>query len=493
MELKNVRLKKLEHLREEGFNAYPAKPSFALSEISETLGAFKKLVSKKKALGFAGRVMAKREHGGSAFCDISDGKGNLPAGKAGLQVFLAKDKIGEKSFSLFSEIIDIGDFIAVWGKPFYTKRKEPTIEVLKWEMLAKSLLPLPEKWHGLQGVEERFRKRYLDILMNADVRKTLELRSKISRETRSLLDENNFIEVETPVLQLLYGGALAEPFKTHHRILDIDMYLRIAPELYLKRLLVGGFTKVYELGKSFRNEGIDMTHNPEFTTVELYAAYWDAAELKKFISNLLYAIIKKINKKPSFKFNGQKINFIKNIPSVAFWSVLERHAMIISPEKLSRDDMALKAKQFGLNPEAHDSKEKIANEIYSKICRPKMIQPVFLVDHPIAISPLAKGHAKNPNLADRFQLIVGGIELVNGFSELNDPLEQRKRMEAQEKMREAGEKEAEPLDEDFIEALEYGMPPAAGLGLSIDRLTMLLSDKHNIKEVILFPTMKPRN
>ncbi len=486
MELKEVRLRKLEHLRKEGVNPYPAKPSFALSEISESLEAFKKLSAGKKSLGFGGRVVAKRGHGGSTFCDIFDGTGKL-------QIFLSKDKIGEKSYELFLSAADIGDFIAVWGKPFYTKRKEPTIEVSKWEMLAKSLSPLPEKWHGLQDMEERFRKRYLDILMNADARKILELRSKITGETRLLLDANHFMEVETPILQPLYGGALAEPFKTHHRMLDMDMYLRIAPELYLKRLLVAGLPKVYELGKNFRNEGIDATHNPEFTTAELYAAYWDAAELKKFISNLLYTIIKKINKKPSFKFGGQKINFPKNIPSITFWSVLERHAMIINPEKLSRDDMALKAKQFGLNPEAHDSKEKIANEIYSKICRPKMIQPIFLVDHPLAISPLAKAHAKNPNLVDRFQLIIGGIELANGFSELNDPLEQRRRMEAQEKMREAGEKEAEPMDEDFIEALEYGMPPAAGLAVSIDRLTMLLSDKRNIKEVILFPTMKPKS
>ena len=492
MELRNARLKKLEHLRLEGIDPYPAKTDFTISKISEILESFKKIAPKKKALGLAGRVMAKRKHGGSAFCDIFDGTGNLPAGKAGLQVFFGKDKMGQKQYELFLSAADIGDFVAVWGKPFYTKRKEPTIEVLKWQMLAKSILPLPEKWHGLQDIEERFRKRYLDILMNADIRKTLELRSKIVKEVRYLLDENDFIEAETPILQPLYGGALALPFKTHHRMLDMDMYLRIAPELYLKRLLVAGLPKVYELGKNFRNEGIDLTHNPEFTTVELYAAYWDADKLKKFISDLLSALVKKINKASSLKFNGRKINFPKNIPSISFWSVLERHAMIINPERMPRNDLALKAKQFGLDPEAHESKEKIANEIYSKICRPKMIQPVFLTGQPLAISPLAKSHQKNPNLADRFQLIAGGIELVNGFSELNDPLEQRKRMEAQEKMREAGEKEAEPLDEDFIEALEYGMPPAAGLAVSIDRLTMLLSDTRNIKEVILFPTMKPR-
>src|SRR3989344_2189826 len=316
MELRNARLKKLEHLRLEGIDPYPAKTDFTISKISEILESFKKIAPKKKALGLAGRVMAKREHGGSAFCDIFDGTGNLPAGKAGLQVFFGKDKIGQKQYELFLSTADIGDFVAVWGKPFYTKRKEPTIEVLKWQMLAKSILPLPEKWHGLQDIEERFRKRYLDILMNADIRKTLELRSKIVKEVRYLLDENDFIEAETPILQPLYGGALALPFKTHHRMLDMDMYLRIAPELYLKRLLVAGLPKVYELGKNFRNEGIDLTHNPEFTTVELYEAYRDAEYLRNFIAQILEALIKKLLGKTVFKFGEETIKFTKKIPTI---------------------------------------------------------------------------------------------------------------------------------------------------------------------------------
>ncbi|MDO8523577.1 MAG: lysine--tRNA ligase [bacterium] len=482
-EIRANRIKKLGLLKEKKINPYPAKADFGLSEISGVRENFKKLLAKKT--GIAGRVMAKREHGNSMFLDIFDGT-------AKLQVFVGKDKLAEGEYELLRDALDIGDFAAFLGKPFYTKRKEPTIEAERWQMLAKTLRPLPEKWHGLQDVEERFRKRYLDILMNPDVAARLELRSRLVKEIRSVLDGAGFLEVETPILQPQYGGALAEPFKTHHRMLDIDMYLRVAPELYLKRLLVAGFPKVYELGKNFRNEGIDMTHNPEFTTVELYAAYWDAEALKKFIGEALYSIIKKINKKSSFIFKEQKIDFPKKIPSIEFWSVLERHAGIVGAEKLSREDLALRAKQFGINVESHESKEKIANEIFSKICRPKMIQPVFLVGHPLAISPLAKELSGKPDLVDRFQLIIGGVEMVNGFSELNDPLEQRKRMEAQEKMREAGEKEAEPMDEDFIEALEYGMPPAAGLAVSIDRLTMLLGDIHNIKEVILFPTMKPR-
>src|SRR3989338_9306481 len=353
-EIRQFRLKKLELLRESGINPYPERSSFALTEIFTVSENFKKFASSKKSFGIGGRVMAKREHGGSTFLDVFDGTSKI-------QVFLGKDKLGEDSYALFLNAIDTGDLVAFWGKAFYTKREEPTVEVSKWEILTKSLRPLPQKWHGLQDVEDRFRKRYLDILMNSEVKEKFLLRSRLVQDLRNLLDDADFVEAETPILQPLYGGALAEPFKTRHRMLDMDMYLRIAPELYLKRLLVAGLPKVYELGKNFRNEGIDLTHNPEFTTVELYAAYLDADKLKKFISDLLSALVKKINKASSLKFNGRKINFPKNIPSISFWSVLHRHAMIINPERMPRNDLALKAKQFGLDPEAHESKEKIAN------------------------------------------------------------------------------------------------------------------------------------
>lgn len=445
--IRENRLKKLESLRGARINPYPAVPTFPISEIPEIKKNFKKYADSKKNVGLAGRIMAKREHGGSLFLDLS-------AGFDKFQVFLAKDKIGEKSFSLFSETMDVGDFIAVSGKAFYTKKKEPTIEAAKWEVLAKSLLPLPEKWHGLQDVEERFRKRYLDILMNPAVREKFSLRSRLMAELRNILDKAGYIEVETPILQPIYGGALAEPFKTRHRMLDMDMYLRIAPELYLKRLLAAGFDKIYEIGKNFRNEGIDATHNPEFTTVELYAAYKDAGYLRNFIAGVLEALIKKLLGKHVFEFAGQNIKLTKKIPTIKF-------------------------------PHVND-------EIFKKEYRPKLIQPVYVVDYPVEMSPLAKSLPGNNKIVDRFQLIVGGIELVNGFSELNDPLEQRRRLEEQENLRKKENKEAHPMDEEFIEMLEYGMPPAAGLAVSIDRLTMLLTDTHNIKEVILFPTMKPR-
>ncbi len=484
-DLRKIREDKLELLKKANLNPFPERSSFNLVKIETILKDFNKFIRSKKKIGVAGRLMAKREHGGSIFIDIgSDGNK--------IQVFISKDIIGEASFNLFRSSIDIGDFVGFIGKAFSTKRTEPTIGAEKWEVLTKTLLPLPEKWHGLSDTEERFRKRYLDILMNSDVRQRLMKRSKIVKELRGILDKAGFLEIETPILQPIYGGALAEPFKTHHRMLDMDMYLRIAPELYLKRLLVAGFERVFEIGRNFRNEGIDMTHNPEFTTVELYAAYWNAERLKIFISETLHDLIKKLNKKPSFQFDNHLIEFPKRVPSIAFWTVIERHALITHPEKLSRAEMELSAKRFGLEPKPYESKEKIANEIFSKICRPKLIQPTFMINHPLEISPLAKKLSENPKLVDRFQLIIGGVEVANGWTELNDPIDERQRMEAHEEMRKAGEKEAEPLDNDFIEALEYGMPPAAGVGISIDRITMLLTNTKNIKEVIAFPTLKSK-
>lgn len=484
-DLIETREEKLKFLRHHGINPYPDRASFSCTDSANVRAGFKKLAEGEEALGIRGRILAKREHGSAVFIDIADASGKL-------QVFLAKDKLGDSMFDLFMETTDIGDFVAVWGKPFYTKRKEMTIEAAKWEMLAKSIRPLPEKWHGLQDVEERFRKRYLDILMNEEVRARLEFRSRLVAEFRTLLGKEGYIEVETPILQPLYGGALAEPFLTRHRALDMDMYLRVAPELYLKRLLVAGFDKIYEIGRNFRNEGIDATHNPEFTTVELYAAYLDAALLRDLIAGILHNLIKKVIGTTELEFEGHKIAFPKKIPTIPFWTVLERYALIPNARELPREELALRARRFDINPEPHEIKEKIANEIFSKICRPKMTQPVYVVDYPIAISPLAKNLPGEADMADRFQLIVGGLETMNGFSELNDPHEQSNRFEFQERMREGADKEAHPKDEAFIEALEYGMPPAAGVGISIDRLTMLLTDTRSIKEVIIFPTLKPK-
>jgi len=475
-ELRSHRIKKLQTLKNKGINPYPHKISFKVTSID-------KIKKTSKALGIAGRVMAKREHGGLLFFDLYDGER--------FQVFISKDKIGEKSFNFFLETVDVGDFVAVWGKIFTTKKNEPTVDVARWEIISKSLLPLPEKWHGLTDVEERFRKRYLDLLMNQEVKLRFEKRSQIVSVLRNLFEKNEFMEVETPVLQSVPGGALAKPFTTHHNALDIDLFLRIAPELFLKKLLVGGFKKVFEIGKSFRNEGIDPKHNPEFTTVEWYAAYWDEEDMMEFTEKFFKDLVKKIAKKNEIEYQGKTISFNGKFQRVSFKDALARYAQIVDYDKESRDSLALSAKRFGIEPEAHESKGKIADEIFKKVCKPHISRPTFLTNHPLEISPLAKKYEKGGEVR-RFQLIVGGLELVNAFSELNDPLDQLERFKEQEKMKKYGEQESHPVDEEYTEALEYGMPPAAGAGLGIDRLVMLLTDAENIKEVILFPTMRSK-
>jgi len=482
-DIRNERLKKLELLKEKGINSFPVsvKKSF---DISEFLRDFEKLLKKNGKLDIVGRIMAVRGHGGSIFFDLNDGTGKI-------QAYIKKDEIGEEGFSLFSNTADIGDFAGISGIPFVTKKNEKSIKVSSWKMLAKSLRPLPEKWHGLSDTEERFRKRYLDLLMNEDVRRRFALRSKIISEIRKFLDKDGFWEVETPVLQTLAGGALAKPFKTHHNALDMDLYLRVAPELYLKRLLVGGFGKVYEIAKNFRNEGIDATHNPEFTMLESYEAYRDAEYLMGFAEKLLKTTIVNSSGEDKVKFGGNEINFGGEYQRVKYFDLFKRYALIAEPEKATKEDYVLKAKQLGAEVKDFEEREKIMDNIYKKICRPKLIQPTFIVDYPAGASPLAKRKEENKDLIDRFQLVAGGYELINGFSELNDPIDQKERFKEQDKAKERGDEEVSPSDEEYLEAMEYGMPPAAGFGLGIDRLVMLLTDTHNIKEVILFPTMRP--
>lgn len=483
-DIRNERIRKLEILKEKGVEPYPASVKRDFS-VAEALKNFSKLAKSKKPSHLVGRIMAIRGHGGAVFFDINDGS-------ASIQAFIKKDEVGDEQFSLFHDTADIGDFVELKGNFFLTKKKEKTLKVLKWRMAAKSLRPLPEKWHGLQDIEERFRKRYLDLLVNEETKKRFVLRSKIISEIRNYLDKSGFLEVETPVLQSLAGGALAEPFKTHHNALDSDLYLRIAPELYLKKLLIGSFSKIYELGKNFRNEGIDVTHNPEFSMLEVYESYKDAEYLRNFAEKFFREMAKKILGKNEFQFNGNKISFAKKFAVFSYYDALKRYALIINPEGETRDDMALRAQQFGIKVEKFESKEKIMDNIFKKMCRPKIIQPTFVIDYPAGSSPLAKRKSGDSSLLDRFQLVVGGVEAMNAFSELNDPLDQRQRFEEQDKARERGEKEISPSDEDYLEAMEYGMPPAAGLGIGIDRLVMLLSDTHNIREVILFPTLKQK-
>jgi lysyl-tRNA synthetase class 2 len=423
-----------------------------------------------------------REHGGSTFLHIEDGTEKI-------QAYFKKDRIGEKGYQFFLDNFDIGDFIEVRGILFKTKKGEKTIEAADFKILAKSLLPLPEKWHGLQDVEERFRKRYLDLIFNKEVKKKFESRSKIIKEIREFLEREEFLEVETPILQPIYGGAKAKPFKTHLNALDLDLYLRIAPELYLKRLLVGGFEKIYEIGRCFRNEGMDRSHNPDFTMLEFYWAFADYKDLMKFTEKMFESLVKKVFGKLKIKYEGKEIDFKTPWPRVEFSELVRKHAKI-NLDEINTEALKKEAKKLGLDVQGE--KAEIADEIYKKICRPKIWNPTFVIHHPLGAFPLAKQDEKNPKQTSNFQLVVADFELVNAFSELNDPLEQRKRFEEQEKIFKSGFDEAQRMDEDYIEALEHGMPPAAGFGMGIDRLVALLTDSHSLREAVLFPAMKPK-
>lgn len=482
-ELREIRLKKLEAIRKAGMLAFPEKTK-RTHVIADSLKNFNNLARSKKEIILAGRIKSLREHGGSTFLHIEDGTGQI-------QAYFKKDRIGESGYKFFLDNFDIGDFIEVRGVLFKTKKGERTIEAADFKMLAKSLLPLPEKWHGLKDVEERFRKRYLDLIFNPEVKKKFEMRSKIIKEIREFLEDEEFLEVETPILQPIYGGARAQPFKTHHQALDVDLYLRIAPELYLKRLLVGGFEKVYEIGRVFRNEGMDRYHNPDYTHFEFYWAYADYKDLMKFTEKIFEKLLKKIFGKLEINYEGKKINFKAPWPRVEFNQLL-REQTKINFEEVNLGALEKETQKLGIKIAEGAGKAEIADEIYKKFCRPKIWQPTFVIHHPLGFQPLAKTLEKDPKKLANFQLVVAGWELINAFSELNNPIEQRKRFEEQEKFFKAGLEEAQRLDEDFLEALEYGMPPAAGFGLGIDRLVALLTNSHSLREVILFPTMRPR-
>jgi len=454
-EIREARLKKLQKLRELGFNPYPieSKQDKTLLEVSQE---FDELSKESKDLYLVGRILGVRGQGKIIFFDLDDGTGKF-------QALLKKgEPTKEEDFDMFNELFDIGDFIEIRGTLFLTKQNEKTMLVESLRMLSKSLRPLPEKWHGLSDIEERFRKRFLDILSNPEVKERFILRTKIVSEIRKILDEKGFLEVETPVLQPLYGGASAEPFTTHHNALDKDFYLRISDELYLKRLLTGGFSKVYEIARDFRNEGIDTTHNPEFTMLEFYEAYSDAKKQRAFVEKMIRRLA---SLAPECKVDFEKPFTVK------------KYADIITEETGTKNPFSLPPKEL--------------DEMFKKI-RPKIIDPTFVVDYPVDMLPLTKRKDDDVGVVDAFQLYAGGIELVKAFSELNDPLDQRERFEKQEKNKKAGDTEAQVLDEDFLEAMEYGIPPAGGVGIGIDRLVMLLTNVSNIKEVILFPTLKPK-
>ncbi len=440
-EIRAERVKKLELLKSKGINPYPIH-SARTATLSEVAARFAKF-SKKKSITLAGRVLAVRGQGALVFFDFNDGTGNF-------QGMFKKGSISDENLRLFADTVDIGDFVEVTGKLFLTKRKEKTIEVAEWKMLSKSLRPLPDKWHGLENTEERYRKRYLDLVSSPEVKERFILRSRLISEIRAFLDSVGYLEVETPMLQLLAGGATAAPFNTHHNALDINLNLRIAPELYLKELLAGGFPKVYELGRNFRNEGIDVTHNPEFTMLEFYEAYSDASKQMIFIEKLIKQVVKKTVKKNIIEYDGEKIDFGKKFATVNYFDLLKRYALITSPEKATLPELVLKAKQLAVPVSPTDATEKVMDGIYKKVCRPRLIQPTFITEYPVAFSPFAKRSEKSPEFIDRFQLVIGGLEVVNAFSELNDSEDQRERYLEQDKKRKGGEAEVSPSDESYL-------------------------------------------
>ena len=489
MEERSVREEKFKKLMELGYEPYPYRfdTTHSISEIVDSFGELsgEELEKDRVEVRVAGRILAIRSMGRATFFHFSDGRKKL-------QGFLKEDLLGKDKYKHF-KYFDIGDWMGVKGYLFRTKTGELTVLVEDFVLLAKCFLPLPEKWHGLQDVELRFRKRYLDLIANPDVRKTFETRARIIRIIRDFLEERGFIEVETPMMQPIPGGALARPFITHHNALDIDLYLRIAPELYLKRLVVGGMERVYELNRNFRNEGISPFHNPEFTMLEFYWAFKDYNDLMELTEELFERIAKEIWGGEEGEYQGKKISFKRPWKRVKYMEILSEYSGFSEEELWDKDFVLNHAKEIfpeeGTPPKTY---AKALDFLFDEYVKPKLDMPTFVIDHPKELSPLAKTHRKDPRLVERFELFVAGMEIANAFSELNDPKEQERRFKDQLREREAGDEEAHRIDYDYINALEYGLPPTAGEGIGIDRTVMLFSNKANIREVILFPLLRPR-
>ncbi len=432
----------------------------------------------------AGRLITLRSMGKAIFGHLQDATGKI-------QIYLKKDIVGEESFKGFEELVDTGDILGVRGKLFRTNTGELTVEVESFQILSKSLHPMPEKWHGIKDVEVRYRQRYLDLIANEEARRIFLLRSKVIKELRNFLDKEGFLEVETPILQHIASGANAKPFITYHNYLEQNLYLRIAPELYLKRLIVGGFNRVYELGKNFRNEGVDTTHNPEFTMVEFYTAYWDYKDLMDFTERLLSHVLLSTVGSLKLTYGGRELDFTPPYKRYRYFELLE--------EKTGKDkDFFLRdleglrklAKEIGVPKAETLTHAKLIDKVFDLLVEDELWGPCFVLDFPKILSPLAKSHREDPDLVERFELFVAGKELANAYTELNDPFEQRERFLQQLREKEMGDEEAMQMDEDFITALEYGMPPTAGEGIGIDRLVMVLADVDSIREVILFPALR---
>jgi lysyl-tRNA synthetase class 2 len=482
------RMLKLQRLRERGVAPYPARARRSHTA-AEAVAAFERAEATNGdslTVQVTGRLRAIRVMGKSAFAHIQDGSGRI-------QIYLKRDDLGEEAYEVFKRDFDLGDFIGVEGHLFRTRTGEVTVHVQSYEMLSKALHPLPEKWHGLKDVETRYRRRYLDLIANEEARHIFVTRTRIVTAMRRFLDEQGFLEVETPTLQPIYGGAMARPFTTHHNALDMTLYLRISDELYLKRLIVGGFDKVYEICKDFRNEGVSTKHNPEFTQMECYWAYADYSDMMWLTEHIVAYIAEQVLGSTQITFQGHQIDLA---PPWRRWSLRDAIRELTGIDYVdfpTLDSLWAETKRRGLDLSPQPTWGKLIDELLGEIVEPTLIQPTFIKDYPIDISPLAKALPDNPQQVERFEIFVGGLETGNAYSELNDPLVQRERFEQQGLGAQAGDEEAHPMDEDYVLALMHGMPPTGGLGIGVDRLTMLLTDQTSIREVILFPHMRDRD
>ncbi|OPZ73913.1 MAG: Lysine--tRNA ligase [Firmicutes bacterium ADurb.Bin456] len=482
-ELMRVRREKLGEMRERGLEPYGGRFE-RTHRAGEILDGFEEL--ENKSVVIAGRIMSRRGMGKASFAHIQDASGQI-------QIYVRSNDVGKDAYELFGKL-DIGDIIGVEGKVFKTRMGEVTVSAGRFVVLAKSLRPLPEKWHGLKDVDLRYRQRYLDLIVNPEVREVFVTRSKIIRAARSYLDHKGFLEVETPMMQTIAGGAVARPFITHHNALDIDLYLRIAPELYLKRLLVGGLEKVYEINRNFRNEGISTRHNPEFTMLEVYQAYGDYHDMMDLTEGLISFLASEVLGSYRVEYQGTPLDLSPGWTRIPMLEAVKLYTGLNFSELKTAGEasLAIERAGFELELKPSDTWGGILNKVFEELVEPKLIQPTFVMDYPVEISPLAKRKLEDPDLTYRFELFIYGREMANAFSELNDPIDQRERFLMQAEKRKAGDDEAHMIDEDYIFALEYGMPPAGGLGIGIDRLVMLLTDSASIRDVLLFPLMKPR-
>ena len=483
-QLMKVRREKLDKLKQEGKNPFEITKFNRTHTSKQVVDNYDELEGKDVTV--AGRIMAKRIMGKASFVHIQDSEGKI-------QSYVSINDLGEESYQAFKED-DIGDIVGITGFVFKTRTGEISIHAKELTLLSKSLRPLPEKYHGLKDTDLRYRQRYVDLIVNPEVKDTFLKRTEIIKEIRRILDEKNFLEVETPILNTIAGGASARPFITHHNTLDIDMYLRIANELYLKRLIVGGFDRVYEMGRMFRNEGMDIKHNPEFTNIELYAAFADYHDMMDITEEIVSKTAQKVLGTTKINYQGTDIDLTPNWKRITMIDAIKEQTGV-DFNSVETDEEAQKvAKELNVEIDPiKTSRGEIINQVFEDKVEETLIQPTFIYDYPVEVSPLTKRKPSDPRLTERFELFIGGREYANAYSELNDPIDQYERFLNQVKQREAGDDEANMMDEDFVTALEYGMPPTGGLGIGVDRLIMLLTDQASIRDILLFPTMKPLN